>query len=116
MADNPMEEKEQVLQAVKEVATPKKILVVGNHDYILKNVETLLQKEGFETAGLTEVEEALDYIRYNPLDAVLIGGGVNPHIRLKIAALMSKEFAHVKLIEHFGGPATILTEVKAVLG
>ncbi len=111
-----MKEKEKELPTVNDVAKPKRVLVVGNHDYILRNVESLLQKAGFETAGHTEEEQALDYIRYNPLDAVLIGGGVDPHVRLKISQLVKADFPSVKLIEHFGGPATILTEVQSALG
>ncbi|MFN8699071.1 MAG: hypothetical protein ACK5XQ_07075 [Flavobacteriales bacterium] len=111
-----MEEKEKELPTVNDVAKTRRVLVVGNHDYILRNVESLLQKAGFETAGHTEEEQALDYIRYNPLDAVLIGGGVDPHVRLKISQLVKSDFPSVKLIEHFGGPATILTEVQSALG
>jgi PleD family two-component response regulator len=114
--DYPMEEKENELPTVNDVTKPRRVLVVGNHDYILRNVESLLQKAGFETAGHTEEEPALDYIRYNPIDAVLIGGGVDPHVRLKISQLVKTEFPTVKLIEHFGGPATILTEVQSALG
>jgi len=112
----PMEEKAQEIQERPESGPVKRIMVMGNHDYIVKNAETLLQRAGYETTGYTEAEEALDYIRYNPLDAVLIGGGVDPHVRMKITSLVSVEFPHIKVVEHFGGPATILTEVIAVIG
>ncbi|MFN8775327.1 MAG: hypothetical protein ACK5XV_01050 [Flavobacteriales bacterium] len=111
-----MEENEKVVLTTQQSDRPKRILVIGNHEYILRNLEALLQKAGYETAGHTESEQALDYIRYNPLDAVLIGGGVDPHVRLRIAALVEKDFPAVRLIEHFGGPATILAEVKAAIG
>jgi hypothetical protein len=52
----------------------------------------------------------------NPLDAVLIGGGVDPHDRLKIQELVKADVPHVKVIEHFGGPATILNEIRSALG
>ena len=60
--------------------------------------------------------EVLDYIRMNPLDGVLMGGGVDPHDRMEIKSLVAKDFPNAKVIEHFGGPATIITEVKTALG
>ncbi len=110
-----MEERTQVVNTTGSLDNPRRILVVGNHEYILKNVETILRKAGYETAGSTEVEEALEYIRQNTPDAVLIGGGVDPHVRMRIRELVSKEYSTVRVIEHFGGPATILSEVEAVL-
>lgn len=110
-----MEEKAQGIQESEASSRVKRILVMGNHDYIVRNAETLLQRAGYETVGFTEAEEALDHIRYNTLDAVLIGGGVDPHVRMKITSLVSTEFPLVKVVEHFGGPATILSEVDAAV-
>jgi hypothetical protein len=94
----------------------KHVVVYGKHEYILTNVQNLLDKAGFTSVGFTVLAETLDYIRMNPLDAVLIGGGVEPIDRARIKDLIREDFAHAKVIEHFGGPATILNEVKAAIG
>jgi PleD family two-component response regulator len=106
-------EEQEFTAPVQEGKT--RIVVVGKHEYILENTERLLQKEGFETVGFTFLAEALDYIRMNPIEGVLIGGGVDPHDRLQVSELVKTTLPHVKLIEHFGGPATIVSEVKAAL-
>lgn len=106
---------ENIQERPVTISVKKHIVVFGKHDYILKNVEDLLVKADFTTSGFTVLAEALDYIKMNPLDAVLIGGGVDPHDRMEIQKLISTDFPHVKMIEHFGGPATIITEVKSAL-
>jgi hypothetical protein len=94
----------------------KHILVYGKHEYILKNAQNLINNSDMTSTGFTSLGEMLDYIRMNPLDAVLIGGGVDPHDRLKIQELVKADVPHVKVIEHFGGPATILNEIRSALG
>jgi DNA-binding NtrC family response regulator len=106
---------ENIQESPVTISVKKHIVVFGKHDYILKNVEDLLAKADFTTSGFTALPDALDYIKMNPLDAVFIGGGVDPHDRMEIQKLVSTDFPHVKMIEHFGGPATIITEVKSAL-
>lgn len=93
----------------------KKILVFGKHEYILENVEGILQRAGFETHGFLEVEEASSYVNMNAIDAVLIGGGVDPHDRMAIKELIAQKFPTIAVVEHFGGPATIVSELKNAL-
>ncbi len=107
---------ENIQETPITISVKKHIVVFGKHDYILKNVEDLLIKADFATAGFTVLPEALDYIRMNAPDAVFIGGGVDPHDRMQIQSLLNSDFPHVKVIEHFGGPATIISEVKSALG
>lgn len=107
---------ENIKEKPVSISVKKHIVVYGKHDYILTNVQNLLSKEDFTSAGFTLLAEALDYIRMNPLDAILIGGGVDPHDRIEIQKLVLGGFQHVKVIEHFGGPATIIPEVKRALG
>lgn len=96
-------------------AAPQKVVVFGRHDYILQNMENLLQKSGYETAGFLDMDETRDYMRMSQIDGLLIGGGVEPHDRLEIVKFVQTEFPHVKIVEHFGGPATIISEVKKAL-
>lgn len=96
-------------------ASKKQILIYGKHEYILSNVRSLLERSGYEALGFLILEELLDYMRMYSLDAVLIGGGVDPQDRRKITELVRSDLHHVKIIEHYGGPATILTELKIAL-
>jgi hypothetical protein len=107
---------EEKREIIPQVSVKKHIVVYGKHDYILTNVQNLINKADMTSIGFTLLGETLDYIRMNPLDAVLIGGGVDPHDRMKISELVKAEVPHIKVIEHFGGPATILPEIKSALG
>ncbi len=97
------------------ISVKKHVVVYGKHDYIIQNVQDLLTRGDFTSAGFTVLPEAIDYIRMNPLDVIIIGGGVDPRDRAEIQKLVSSELSHVKIIEHFGGPATIINEVKSAL-
>lgn len=111
-----MEEPIQDQSAVQtENVAPKTILVFGKHDYIVENAQNLLTKGGYTTVGFIAVAEAIEYLKNNAVDAVFMGGGVDPHDRLAIKAIIDTEKTHVKLVDHFGGPATILSEVEAAL-
>jgi DNA-binding NtrC family response regulator len=91
------------------------IVVIGQHDYILQNVENILNKAGYSTRGFLNSEEAAEYVRMNQVDLVLMGGGVNPNDRISLRKMIEQEFAHIKVVEHFGGPATILPEIEEAL-
>jgi hypothetical protein len=107
---------ENIQENPVSISIKQHIVVYGKHEYILKNVQDLLTKAEFTSAGFTVLPEALDYMKMNPLDAVLIGGGVDPHDKMEIQKLVKTDLPHVKIIEHFGGPATIIPEVKSALG
>jgi hypothetical protein len=109
--DNYMEEPIQEIPSTQtEVVTAKHIVVFGKHDYIVENAQNLLNKGGYTTSGFVEVAGAIEFLKSQPVDAVFMGGGVDPHDRIAIKAVIDADFQHVKIIDHFGGPATILTE------
>jgi DNA-binding NtrC family response regulator len=91
------------------------VLVFGKHDYIVKNVSTQLEKAEFKCSGSVVLMQALEYIKSNQPQLVVIGGGVDPHDRIKIAAEIKASSPGTKLVEHFGGPATVLEEVRSAL-
>lgn len=97
------------------ISVKKHVVVFGKHDYIVNNVKTLLNKADYSSEGFVNLHEVMDYMKSNPLDAVLIGGGVDPHDRIKVQNLVKSEFPHVKVVEHYGGPATIISELKLVM-
>ncbi|MBX7051545.1 MAG: hypothetical protein K1X54_05885 [Flavobacteriales bacterium] len=109
-----MDMEENNVQPVS-ISVKKHIVIFGKHEYILRNVQTLLDKADFTSEGFVQLPEILDYIKMNPLDAVLIGGGVDPHDRLKVQDLIRSHFPHVKVVEHYGGPATIIPELHQAL-
>jgi len=111
-----MEEQKSETQPQATQTTATRIVVYGKHDYILQNTETLLNRANYETTGFLEEWEVEDHIRMNPVDGLLIGGGVEPHDRQKIVEFVKTEFPAIRIIEHFGGPATILPEVNKAFG
>lgn len=98
------------------ISVKKNIVVYGKHDYIVKNIQDLLEKADYTAVGFVLLAEALDYLRMNPFDAIVTGGGVDPHDKIQIQQLVESDFKHAKLIEHFGGPATVISELKNALG
>jgi len=98
------------------VSVKKQVVVYGKHDYIVKNIQDLIEKSDYNAVGFIVLAEALDYLRMSPFDAVLLGGGVDPHDKIQIQQLVESDFKHAKVIEHFGGPATVISELKSSLG
>ncbi|MFN0030696.1 MAG: hypothetical protein ACKVOR_00905 [Flavobacteriales bacterium] len=109
-----MEENKQEITP-PTLTVKKHIVVYGKHDYIIKNVIDLLLRADYNATGYIRLEEVLDHMRLSSFDAVLIGGGVDPHDRLEIKTLVNNEYRHARVIEHYGGPATIIQEIKSVL-
>jgi hypothetical protein len=107
---------ENLQESPTSISIKKHIVVYGKHDYIVKNTLDLLTKADYSSAGFTLLIEAIDYLRMNSFDGVLMGGGVDPHDRMQIKNLLTTEFPHARIVEHFGGPATIISEVKSVFG
>jgi hypothetical protein len=97
-------------------SSSKQLLVFGKHDYIVENAVNMLTKNGYQATGFTAVDEVIQHLNTNTLDGIFIGGGVDPHDRLAIKNLVDSQFSHIKMIDHFGGPATILAEVEQAIG
>ncbi|MFM7310396.1 MAG: hypothetical protein ACKOZY_07290 [Flavobacteriales bacterium] len=97
------------------IANPH-VLIFGKHDYIVQNVAALLHKQGFTTVTFLEVSEVLEHMKTHLLDIVIASGSVNPHHCIEIRkAIAASASPHVKMIEHNGGPATIIGELKRIM-
>jgi DNA-binding NtrC family response regulator len=99
----------------EQIDKATRILVIGKHDYILEKVESILRNGGFETEGALEEAAVIKMLMQNDFDALLIGGGVSPHSRISFLEYIQSYKPHIRVIEHFGGPATILDEVRQAL-
>lgn len=99
----------------QQVEKATRILVIGKHDYILEKVESILQNGGFQTEGALEEDSIIKLLMQNDFDALLIGGGVSPHSRISFLEYIQSHKPHIRVIEHFGGPATILDEVRQAM-
>ena len=90
-------------------------LIFGKHDYIVNNVQTHLEKAEFRCACTVVLAQALDYLKNNQPQLIVIGGGVDPHDRIKIQNSIKEWSLTTRVVEHFGGPATVLQEVREAL-
>jgi len=90
-------------------------LVFGKHEYIVSNVSAQLEKAEFKCSGSVVLSQALEYIKLNHPQLVVIGGGVDPHDRIKIVNAIKEAGITTKVVEHFGGPATVLHEVRSAI-
>ena len=84
-------------------------LVFGKHEYIVSNVKSQLEKAEFRCSGSVVLSQALDYLKNHQPQLIVIGGGVDPHDRLKIQNTIKQWSLPTQVVEHFGGPATVLT-------
>lgn len=106
---------EKTITESTSVAVKKHIVVYGKHDYIVQNIKNLIENADYTAIGFSVLAETMDYLRMNPFDAVVIGGGVDPHDRMEIQQLIDTDFKHTKVVEHYGGPATVINELKEAL-
>lgn len=97
------------------ITAKKHIIVYGKHDYIVQNLQGLIEKADYTASGFNVLSEILDYLRENHFDAIVIGGGVDPHDRIAIQQLVDSDFKHAKVVEHYGGPATLIQELTTAL-
>jgi TPP-dependent trihydroxycyclohexane-1,2-dione (THcHDO) dehydratase len=90
-------------------------LVFGKHDYIVSNVKSQLERAEFKCSGSVVLSQALEYLKANHPQLIVIGGGVDPHDRIKIQKSILEWSLTTRIVEHFGGPATVLSEVRDAL-
>jgi DNA-binding NarL/FixJ family response regulator len=99
----------------QEQGSAKNVLVFAKHDYVVSNANVILSKGGFAAHGYTNLMEATDYIRTGEVDVVLIMGGVDPHDKISLTRGLAEFAPQAKVVDHFGGPATLLHEVLTAL-
>ncbi len=87
-------------------------LVFGKHEYIVNNVKMQLEKAEFRCSGSVVLAQVLDYLKNSRPQLLVIGGGVDPHDRIKIQNSIKLWSLPTLIVEHFGGPATVLNEVR----
>ncbi len=90
-------------------------LVFGKHEYIVSNVKSQLERAEFKCSGSVVLSQALEYLKTNQPQLIVIGGGVDPHDRIKIQNSIKSLALSTRVVEHFGGPATVLAEVRSAL-
>jgi hypothetical protein len=91
------------------------VLVFGKHDYIVSNVKAQLEKAEFICSGSVVLAQALAFIENSQPQLVVMGGGVDPHDRIKIQNSIKAWSLNTRIVEHFGGPATVLAEVRGAM-
>lgn len=91
------------------------VLVVGRRDYIIDNVRKILAPKGFEVFAAMNDNDVFDTLKSKSIDVLFLGGSVEPNSKRDFAEFIEEHCPNTKMIEHFGGPATILSEVQAAL-
>ena len=91
------------------------VLVFGKHDYIVSNVKAQLEKAEFICSGSVVLAQALQFIENNHPQLVVMGGGVDPHDRIKIQNSIKAWSLNTRIVDHFGGPATVLADVRGAM-
>jgi hypothetical protein len=93
------------------------ILVIGRNAQILETILRLINsQENWQAFGALTDEECLQLFKANPIDLVLIGGGVNENSELAVSTALKKTNPAIKIIRHYGGGSGLLfTEIKEAL-
>lgn len=92
------------------------VLVVGRRDYVLETLGGLLSRAGYSVLTEMEDEHVIKTLKSKSPDVLLIGGGVEPNSRLGFRRFIVSQMPLVKIVEHFGGPATLVSEVNQAVG
>lgn len=102
------------MEQVQEVKQ-QTVLVVGRHEYIVENITKILAPKGFHVMSSTMDEEVLKILKNQEVDVLFIGGAVEPNSRAVYTSYLAQNGAKTKYVEHYGGPATILSEIQEAL-
>lgn len=105
-------------EAPVKQATPTKprVVVIGKHEYILENIAGILKREGFEPVGMMEdLDDLPKKVLKREFEVLLFGGGIDPHVRASLLEAVRESRPECHIVEHFGGPATIISEISEVL-
>lgn len=82
----------------------------------MAKVESLLAAAGFACVAALTDDQALVAMEKEPLDALLLGGGVEPSSRTRLSVAFERVRPGHPVIEHFGGPHGLVEHVRARLG
>jgi DNA-binding NtrC family response regulator len=89
----------------------KHILILGKHQYMVENLQSLLTSAGYIVAGFSEVEKAMDEYKAMALDMIVFTGAVNPNDFSQLIQWKDERFPAALTFEHHGGPATLVKEI-----
>lgn len=92
------------------------ILILGRNAGMMQQVLAFLQQEGFaNTKGVLSNEEVQTALLTRQYNVLIIGGGVDTETRNMIKQLIADKRIDIKLVEHFGNPATLVAEIKTAV-
>ena len=89
----------------------KHILILGKHQYMVENLQSLLTSAGYIVAGFSEVEKAMEEYKALELDMIVYTGAVNPKDFSQLTQWKDSRFPEALTFEHHGGPATLVKEI-----
>ena len=82
---------------------------------MVENLQSLLQNVGYQVAGFSEVEKAMEEYKAPALHLIVFTGAVNPNDYSQMINWRDSHFADALTFEHHGGPATLVQEINELL-
>jgi hypothetical protein len=89
------------------------ILVIGRHQFIMDRVIPLLKAHNYNAYSVATDQEAIDFVKNNKVDAVLIGGGVEDESRKLFHTEFISINPNIKIID--ASLKTLLEDLKEQL-
>lgn len=90
-----------------------KVAILGRRDYIIHALGDIVKKQGYDVLLCTADSEAMRAMKSSQVNVLLLSGGVEPNSRIALKQFIEDKCPQIKLIEHFGGPATLVDELNA---
>ncbi len=101
------------IQKKKFMGNNETVLVIGRHQFIMNKVIEVLKNHNYKAFGVGIDKEAIDFVKNNKVDAVLIGGGVENESRILFDSAFKKVNPDIKIIESH--PNTFLEDLNTSL-
>ena len=91
------------------------VVVLGRRDYIAKALGESVMRAGFEAILCHGDSEAMRYVKSHKAQVLLLSGGIEPNSRILLRHFLRESCPETKLLEHFGGPATLASELEQIV-
>jgi hypothetical protein len=89
------------------------VLIAGRKDYIVQSYSEIAKKEGYQVLTAFTDEEVYKLLKGKTVNILLVGGGVEPNSRIGYREFIMQNNLETRMIEHFGGPATLPQELQS---
>jgi len=90
----------------------RSVVILGRRDYILQALGDIVKKQDCDVHLCNSDSEAMRMMKSTQANVLLLSGGVEPNSRIALKTFIAEKCPQSQVMEHFGGPATLVEELK----